>query len=82
MMAGLELKSNFLPPMDNSRTRADAAARFFPGNSAMSSSFNIVWYSVMTIQPACSLFRHKKAITRYGSVARVDWFFASLTRRT
>jgi hypothetical protein len=26
MTAGCELKLNFLPPMENSRTRADAAA--------------------------------------------------------
>jgi len=30
MMAGCELKANGLPPMENSFTRADAAARFSP----------------------------------------------------
>ena len=41
MMAGCELKANALPPMENSFTRADAAARFFSSNSASCSSFSM-----------------------------------------
>ena len=33
MMAGCELKLNFLPPMENSFTHADAAARFLSSSS-------------------------------------------------
>src|SRR5450759_4133903 len=41
MMADRELKAKFLPPMENSFTRADAAARFFSKSSAKGSSVSM-----------------------------------------
>src|SRR5665213_1014219 len=41
MMAGCELKLNFLPPMENSFTRADAAARFCSSRPASCSSVSM-----------------------------------------
>jgi hypothetical protein len=41
MMAGRELKLNHLPPMENSFTRADAAARLFSRSSAKFSNVSI-----------------------------------------
>ena len=82
MTAGCELKANCFSPMENSFTRADAAARFFSSNSEICSRFstqvnlkseigNRKWKAVESVPGKCSRLTHyamSDSATSFASV--------------